>query len=209
MNEYAHPDSFGSLPSDRVGKNIAAAFVKAQAAMTNPKKDADNPFFKSKYADLTSCWLACKAALAANEIAVMQGVFGDRLRTTLVHSSGETMSDEGVPLNPAGAKAVMQGWGSAITYARRFGLCAMLGMAPEDDDGNSLIDNHPMADMEPDGPATITGDQAKELNALADEVGADKPAFCKYLGVDSIADIHPNNFQMAKDALERKRKAAA
>lgn len=183
--------------------SIHAAYVKAQAEMTSPAKGSDNPFFNSKYADLTSCWKACKAALAANDCAVMQGVFDGKLRTTLIHASGDMICDDGVPLGGySSAKNPMQALGSAITYARRYGLCAMLGMAPEDDDGNSLGKDAP-----PDNNMArpITAEQVAELNALADEVGADKANFCKYLGVDSIADIHPLQFETAQKALESKR----
>ena len=189
------------MPSTKNG--IHTAFVKAQAEMTMPKKKAENPFFKSKYSDLTECWKACKGALANNEIGVMQGVHGDRLRTTLVHSSGETLADEGIPLGSwENTKNPAQELQKNITYARRSGLCSMLGMAPEDDDGNSLTqDNAP--------PAVGLGNaQLSELSALANDVGADLGKFCQYLGVGSLSEINPKNFDAAKDALEKKRKAA-
>ena len=125
-------------------QKIAASFVKAQASVTGAKKASNNPHFKSKYADLSECWDACREALKENDIAVMQGVFGDRMKTTLIHSSGETLEDEGVQLcGFAGAKNPMQALGSAITYARRYGLCSMIGISPEDDDGNSLTHDKP------------------------------------------------------------------
>ena len=125
-------------------KNISAAFVKAQAEINHAKKDSENPHFKSKYADLTSCWEACADALKANDIAVIQGVHGDRLKTTLIHSSGESMSDEGIHLcGFENAKIPMQALGSALTYARRYGLCSMLGIAPEDDDAQALTKDTP------------------------------------------------------------------
>lgn len=180
-------------------EGIHAAFVKAQAEMTNPKKGADNPFFNSKYADLTSCWLACKGALAEHDIGVMQGVHGERMMTTLIHSSGETLNDEGIPLvGYANAKNPMQAMGAAITYARRYGLCSMLGMAPEDDDGNSLVQDTPQA---------ISAEQATELQSLAEEVGADIPKFCEYLGVKKLADVDVKAHEVAVAALEKKRAA--
>ena len=155
---------------------IHAAFVKAQAEMTSPKKGSDNPFFHSKYADLTECWRACKDALAENDIGVMQGVFGDRLRTTLVHSSGETLEDEGIPLlGYANAKNPAQALGASLTYSRRYGLCAMLGMAPEDDDGNSLVQ-----DNTTNQPA-ITADQKNELIAAIKERASEAAPYDEWL----------------------------
>jgi len=177
---------------------IAAAFAKAQGDMTNPQKGTENKFFDSKYADLSQCWKACRAALAANDIAVFQGVVGDRLKTTLIHKSGETLEDEGVPLcGYANAKNPMQALGSAITYARRYGLCAMVGMAPEDDDGNSLEGTG--------DPRFITEKQAHELNDLADEIGVDKAKFCQFMKVAAISELAPRDFQKAKDMMEKKR----
>jgi hypothetical protein len=180
---------------------IHAAFVKAQAEMTNPKKGSDNPFFKSKYADLTSCWLACKDALAEHDIGVMQGVYGDLLRTTIIHSSGETISDEGIPLlGYKNAKNPAQALGASMTYARRYGLCSMLGMAPEDDDGNSLAQD--------DAPVQLlTDDQVTVITDLINEVDADRAAFCKYLGVKDVPNINQKQYDVAVAALEKKRAA--
>jgi hypothetical protein len=118
---------------------ISDALSKAQAVMGGAKKDAANPFFKSKYADLASCWEACKGALTANGIAVVQGCsphdHGVLMQTRLTHKSGEWIEDDGLFV-PA-TKSDAQGFGSALTYARRYGLCAMVGIAPEDDDGNA------------------------------------------------------------------------
>lgn len=86
-------------------------------------------------------------------------------------------------------------------------LIGLHGLAYSEDEADNFKDSAPVLD--PDIADTITGEQVTQLNALADEVGADKAAFCKYLGVESLADIHPKQFQTAVDALERKRKAAA
>jgi ERF superfamily len=118
---------------------LAAALAKAQAEIKGAKKDAANPFFKSTYADLASVWDACRDALSKNELAVAQPTdFLDGqmiLKTILLHSSGETIT--GLLPIMAGEKATAQQVGSAITYARRYALAAMVGVAPEDDDGNA------------------------------------------------------------------------
>ncbi len=117
---------------------IYAALAAAQAAMGPALKQAVNPAFKSKYADLASVMDACLPALTANGICVMQPTGEDELgrfvKTILAHVSGETVECR-VPLIVA--KNDMQGYGSAVTYARRYGLMSMAGIAPEDDDGNA------------------------------------------------------------------------
>lgn len=124
---------------------LAAALSKAQGAMKNATKDSTNPHFKSKYADLESIWAACRAPLSANELAVVQrvstGTGGIVLTTMLIHSSGEWIRDKcQMPSREQSA----QGYGSAITYARRYALAAMVGVAPgEDDDGNQATITEP------------------------------------------------------------------
>ncbi len=104
-------------------------------------KDNANPFFKSKYADLSSVWEACREALVDHGLAVIQTAstneHGASVETMLCHSSGEWVSETlTLPL----AKHDAQGIGSALTYARRYGLSAIVGVAPEDDDGEGAAE---------------------------------------------------------------------
>jgi hypothetical protein len=120
-------------------KGIATALAKAQAEMGKALKQANNPHFKSKYADLANVMDACLPALNAAGIAVIQPTGEDEhgryVETILIHGeSGESLACR-VPLIVA--KNDMQGYGSAVTYGRRYGLMAMAGIAPEDDDGNA------------------------------------------------------------------------
>ena len=119
-------------------KNIYAALAKAQSEMGKALKESANPHFRSKYADLGNVMDACLPALNANGIAVVQpfvpGELGHVVKTILYHESGESIECS-VPLLLG--KQDMQGLGSAITYARRYGLMSMAGIAPEDDDGNA------------------------------------------------------------------------
>lgn len=119
---------------------LAAALSKAQGAIRGALKDSDNPFFKSKYADLASVVDAIREAFSSNGIAYVQTVEPSdknevRVETILMHSSGQWISC-GVLSLPV-SKADAQGFGSAITYARRYSLSAAAGVAPEDDDGNA------------------------------------------------------------------------
>lgn len=120
-------------------KEVSAALVRAQRAFGPALKSATNPHFKSRYADLAACVEAVIDALNANGIALVQKQHpadgGVAVETIFVHESGESLS-AGVLQVPA-AKADPQGYGSALTYARRYSLMAACGIAPEDDDGNS------------------------------------------------------------------------
>ena len=118
-------------------KELASALAKAQAVIEGATKDKTNPAFRSKYADLGNCWDAARKPLTDNGFAVIQPArlteLGVEVETMLVHSSGEFVSETlTIPLSKRDAHGV----GSAITYGRRFGLCAMVGISPEDDDGN-------------------------------------------------------------------------
>lgn len=127
---------------------LADALAKAQGDIEGAKKDANNPFFHSKYADLASVWEACRQPLSKNGLAVIQlpgsngqGLFVD---TILTHASGEWISSR-LYVKPGYtsregefvALSDPQALGSAITYGRRYGLQAIVGIAPEDDDGNA------------------------------------------------------------------------
>jgi hypothetical protein len=141
-----------------IGKNIASAFVNAQRQFGPALKTSTNPHFRSKYADLSNCIEAVIDALNANGIGLMQRTYeskdGVMVETIFVHESGEVM--ECGLLHVPAAKQDPQGYGSALTYARRYSLLAATGLAPEDDDGNSAsrrteikstVDEHKIADL--------------------------------------------------------------
>lgn len=152
---------------EAIGK-LAAALAKAQGEIRGAKKDAENPFFKSNYADLASVWEACRDALSKNELAVVQTTELHEgsilLRTTLLHSSGESIS--GVLPVLVGEKATSQQLGSAITYNRRYALAAMVGVAPEDDDGNA---------------AQATEGKAKFAKVVAPKIDEQKDLWLKFI----------------------------
>ena len=121
------------------GALVAAALVKAQRAFGPALKTHTNPAFKSKYADLSACVEAVVDALNSAGIALVQRNIacetGVCVETVFVHESGEQLSSG--PLHVPAAKHDPQGYGSALTYARRYSLMAACGIAPEDDDGNA------------------------------------------------------------------------
>ena len=136
---------------------IAAAMVLAQQAMLPLIKDSNNPFFKSKYADLQAVTEACYPALQANGICVMQsaeslGTLGINIKTRLIHKSGQFIETE-CAIPPAGQDP--QKYGSAVTYGRRYGLQAAVGLAAIDDDGESAMNrNAPKTATPAPTPAT-------------------------------------------------------
>jgi hypothetical protein len=120
-------------------KNIASALVKAQRGFAPALKTSTNPHFRSKYVDLAGCVEAVVDALNAAGIALIQRTSEDStgvtVETVFVHESGEML--ECGKLHVPAAKQDPQGYGSALTYARRYSLMAACGIAPEDDDGNA------------------------------------------------------------------------
>lgn len=120
-------------------KNIATALVKAQKAFGPALKTSTNPHFRSRYADLSACVEAVIGGLNDNGIALIQQLHesanGVTVETVFIHESGE-MLNCGKMFVPA-IKQDAQGFGSALTYARRYSLMAACGIAPEDDDGNA------------------------------------------------------------------------
>jgi hypothetical protein len=127
------------ITSPEIGK-LAEALAKAQGAIEGARRDSSNPFFKSKYADLASVWDACRKALSDNALSVIQTTEAPEFPQTVIvdtrlcHSSGEWVQGR-IVMKPV--KDDPQGIGSCLTYARRYALSAMVGIAPEDDDGNA------------------------------------------------------------------------
>jgi hypothetical protein len=129
---------------------ITPAFLKAQKDMEGAKKDAKNPFFKSSYADLSSVLEACKNALNSNGISILQPhttefnpVSGEEVHyveTILVHESGEYFSSK--TKMEVSKKNDPQSLGSAISYARRYGLQSLISLPAEDDDGEKAMNRN-------------------------------------------------------------------
>jgi hypothetical protein len=118
--------------------NIAAAFIKAKKEFAPAMKTSTNPHYKSKYADLAACVEAVDDAFLNSGIVMYQETFEDTtgvtVETVLLHESGESIRCG--KLHVPAPKQDPQGYGSALSYARRYSLMAACGIAPEDDDGN-------------------------------------------------------------------------
>jgi hypothetical protein len=161
--------------------DLVSALVKASAEIKTAKKDAENPFFKSRYSDLPSIVEACKSALLKNNLVVTQSttlVNGvTALVTTLHHTSGQWIRGY-YPVTAV--KADPQAMGSAITYARRYALSAIVGVVSEDDDdgesamGRSVYSapkRNGIEYIEPVSRATTQGNSEEPIKASASADG--------------------------------------
>jgi len=110
------------------------------------------------------------------------------------HSEETTLSG---PADSSGSKNAIQAIGSTLTYLQRYSLVQMLGLAAAaDDDGKSAVAGE-----------AISPEQVEQLVELAEEVGADRAAFCRYFKVEALTDISAKDFPRAVAALNKKRAA--
>lgn len=203
---------------DQLGTALAAV----QASIEDAPKDSLNPHFKSKYADLATVLQTIRPKLAANGLSVCQTTAvlpdgGVVLTTTLLHKSGQWMAGD-YPLEPT--QRTPQGMGGAMTYARRYCLAAIVGIAQDDDDGNAASDRHnghhhqtPPARPQPTTPkppitfdawlAARSKDFGVPFHALADEVfgfACDQGWTTKELPLEDWADMFEATFEANRDA---------
>lgn len=179
---------------------MASAFADIQAAM----KDSNNPHFKSKYADITAVIEAIKPALVRHQLFFTQRPEpverGVQVETVLHHANGETLSlgKLFVPANKQDA----QGFGSALTYARRYALVTAFGVPTEDDDGNAA------AKAAPTESELVSDTQWGEIISLMQATNADTKKFCEAYGIESVKALPAASFAKAKAQLNRKLKEA-
>jgi hypothetical protein len=151
-------------------KLAIAAFIKAQKEFNPAIRNAQNPHFRNRYADLSACLDAVLPALNANSLALVQQIHdaenGVTVETILMHESGESINF-GQIFVPVG-KHDAQGYGSALTSARRYGLM-LLGIAPEDDDGNAAARSAPLPKAKK--PARSTDELVALMSAATTDEG--------------------------------------
>jgi len=198
-------------------KEISAALVKAQTEFGPALKTHTNPAFRSKYANLSACVEAVVDALNNNKIFLMQPTHlcedGVIVETVFIHASGEQISSG--KLHVPATKHDAQGYGSALTYARRYSLMAACGIAPEDDDGNAASKPAPKAKPEPKseppekmegkpGPwqltvSTTPGNNAEEWVELVCEAASMQIGYAKSAAdVTSIFTVNREIFNQLK-----------
>lgn len=171
-------------------ERISASFVKAQKEFGPALKSSTNPHFRSRYADLAACVEAVMEALNNNGIALVQRTAlcdtGVIVETTFMHESGESFSAG--QLHVPAAKADAQGYGSALTYARRYSLMAACGIAPEDDDGNAASRPANAAPAPRQEPA-VGANEIAAITNLAAAVQMPMASICAAYGIGSIQQL--------------------
>jgi len=201
-----------SKPMEQIGTKIASALVKAQKGFAPAIKAAVNPQYGSKYADLASCIDAVLDSLNENGIALNQ-IVGDvdggvSVETRFIHESGESVTSGKISI-PA-QKANAHGYGSALTYARRYSLMSAAGIAPEDDDGNAASAGHKgkVTHCRPSEPApsipSLSNEEVETIKAMAAEAGFDIARIEKFYGV-SLAEISGAEYGKIMLTLENKK----
>lgn len=182
-------------------KDLYAAMAKAFPEIEGASKDKNNPHFKSKYADLGAVVEAIKPALTRHGLFFVQQTHeqegGVCVETVVCHSSGESMP-LGKLFVPA-SKQDAQGYGSALTYARRYSLMTAFGVCPEDDDGNAASRPAPKEEV-----ALIDETQRSELQALIEATASDIAAFCKFYKIGSLPELPVSKFAHAQKSLKNK-----
>jgi hypothetical protein len=176
---------------------LATALSKAQGQMGGASKTADNPFFKSKYADLGSVIAAVKEPLAENGLSYVQFPFAYEgtvgVTTRLMHSSGQFMeANFSIPA----PKNDPHTYGSLVTYCRRFSLQSILGIPAEDDDGNAVTQA---------ARTLINSGQVASLQALMEMTDTKESQFLKAYDVESLKQLTVDQFKHAVPLLEKKR----
>ena len=182
--------------------DLFAALAAAQGEIENASKNAANPHFRSKYADLAEVLNTIRPVFAKHDLSLIQSPGYDgsiaSVTTILAHKSGGYLTGTAscVP-----AKSDAQGIGSATTYLRRYSAAAVAGIAQEDDDGNSAAHNKPHA--------VITPKQAATVRDMLEATGSDTAKFCAAFGVDSVDALPAAKYDAAIAALNRKAQQAA
>jgi ERF superfamily len=192
-----------SIFSEQINE-ISKALSKVQGALKHASKDSNNPFFKSKYADLAEVWNTCRSLLAENNLAITQllEVIEGKpaLITILSHESGQWMKSTAMlPISKPGSQEI----GSCITYFRRYSLAALVGVYQDDDDGEKAQKEHREEEKK---ALKLSNEQIKKIRALVDKVDDDDYLFKleEYLDCDSIESINPKDYDRAIRSLEKK-----
>lgn len=177
-------------------KNVYVALAAAQMQMGPLLKGAENPHFKSKYADLADLVTAVRMPLNSNGLTffhqIVNSEHGQVMRTVLMHGETETSIGCDVPLIVA--KNDMQGMKSATTYAKRIGLESVTGVAPEDDDGNAAVKA---------APKTVTPDQYIKLRDTAEQADVPESKICAAYNAHSFEQFPADAFASAIARLQK------
>jgi hypothetical protein len=206
------------LRSDTIAE-LAKALAQAQTAFDAIKRDRTvkvqtktGGSYTFAYAPLDTILAAIRPALAQHGLALVQASHMDNgaefLRTTLLHASGENIAnDTAVLVSDRGPQA----YGSALTYAARYGVTRLLCLASEEDDDGNAAEGHAAERIQrsrkTEKAEPITAEQAADLQTWAAELGVDLQQFCKFMNVPSLSAIPADRYDSARNALEAKQRA--
>lgn len=174
------------LMSEDIGC-LAVSLSKAQSEIQNVNKDKNG--YNYKYASLSNCLDAIRVPLANNSLAISQVICGESLVTLLIHESGQWLKSE-FTLTSVATKSMndMQAYGSGITYARRYALSAIIGLAQEDDDAQSVKYDHTHQKdhkKEEKSEMVKVKDMVDQIRILCEESQVDMINFAKYFKIES------------------------
>lgn len=206
MDEIEFGQTVAAQEEYEMTTNLYAAMAKASAQIEGAMKDKVNPAFRSKYADLSSVVDAIKPALAKHGLFFAQITHeqsgGVCVETVVCHESGESMSF-GRLFVPA-TKQDAQGYGSALTYARRYSLMTAFGVPAEDDDGNAAAQSHKPAAQKPG----INPKFLQEARSAAKNGVESYKAFWTSLSDEQRATLQPEHNALKASAMEAEKVAA-
>ena len=188
---------------DHSNPALFAALAKAQGEVENASKNAANPHFKSKYADLAEVLNTVRPVFSENGLSIIQSTEFDgslvSVTTTIAHKDGGYVSSKAscVP-----SKTDAQGVGSATTYLRRYSLASACGVAQEDDDGNSSAHNGKPV-------ARINEKQEVELSDYIEATNTDRAKMLAYFKVKALSELTSAQAVQAMNMIRSKQKDAA
>ena len=203
--DAAEPVPVSALRASIPCAGLIGALAKALPELESAKKNKANPAFKSKYADLAAVIEALEP-LKEHGLWYRQHVHesaeGVMIETLYLHESGEQLS-AGCLFMPA-AKRDAQGFGSALTYARRYSLQTAFGLATEDDDGNAASKRNVANDANGHAPERINDAEWAMLVQLIETTGTDTAKLCQAYKAGSLREFTTAQFADAKRILEKR-----
>jgi hypothetical protein len=190
------------MDTTKATPELVAALAEAQGEIENASKNAANPHFRSKYADLAEVLNTVRPVLSKHGLSLVQstGFNGElvTVSTVLGHKSGCLIFSEAA-CKPA--KSDAQGVGAATTYLRRYARAAMTGVAQEDDDGQAARhDGKPQAVQTP----AISEAQEAELRDALEAAGKTAEGCCSYFGIEKLSQLPAPRFKEAMEMLKKK-----